>query len=75
MCRTYPGFALPTKLARHRDNVFALGHSRDDRALGTAVYQESLVSCCFSTTAFRSKLSQLSLLAKEGGMCSIYMLR
>jgi hypothetical protein len=74
MCTTYPGFTLPAKLARYRDGVCALGHSRDDRAPETTVCQESLVSCCSVKAAFRSKSSRSSLPTKEGGMCPIYML-
>jgi hypothetical protein len=74
MCRTYPRFAFPTRLTRYRDNVCALGHNRDDCTLGTIACQESLVSCCFLTAAFRSKSSRLSLLTKEGGIRPIYML-
>jgi hypothetical protein len=72
MCRTYPGFTFPTRLAGHRDNACALRHSREEHALWVNVCQGSSASCCFLTAATGSGLIRSSLLA-EIEACVVFM--
>lgn len=57
MCRTYPGFTFPTRLASYRDNMCALRHSREEHALWATVCQGSSASCCFLTATTGSGLT------------------
>jgi hypothetical protein len=71
MCKTYPGFTFPARLASYRDNVYARRHSGEEHALGVAVIQGSSASCCFLIAATGSGWTRSSLLAEDRSMCRI----